>query len=438
MNLIAGGLLDLEINDIIQNTNPLTDTVTYSIIIHTDERDIPILFSNSIDIRSNYNRDICDYVLVTFHIPAGDFIKDVYPKRDNLELTIVETSTVDNSSNKTRYKLALVNNTGNVSGSMYTKLTKEQLNEKEMFKVEGQCFLREIEVARGLYAAGVFKSGTVDKVMLSEFYNGFSGLKVEGSNINLQCNIAKPNNDLTYNHIMIPTGIKLLDIADYLQNRSYGVYNGAIGAYFTKRNKANTMYVYPLYDKERYDSVTQKLNIYYANTSKLNFIENTYKKDGDIVKIIAGSNIKSYDTGENEFIDTGDGVVMSDPMLLTRRNAIITDNDITVSKQSQLTAAKIKERKDGMSQQVYLGNEPNLYRYRSIVNKQAMAVYQLEWKFPNIDLLYPGMPTCFIYEDETAGIVKLKGVLQTVFSRYDFATKTKVALLTVTVAKHNI
>lgn len=435
MNLISGGLLDLEIDSIIQNNNKLTNTVNVAMTLHTANRDILITLANSIDTLSNYNSNICDYIVATFHMVAGDFIKDVYPNRDNLELTIVETSTIDNSNNRMRYKLILLNNTGNISGSMYSKLTKEQLNQKELIRVEAQCLLREIEVGRTKYADGVFKSTTLDNVIRSELVNGFKALKIEGSPINIKCDVAKPNNDLVYNHVIIPTGVKLLDIADYLQNKAYGVYNGSIGAYFVKRNKDMIMYVYPLYDKERYDSVTHKLNIYYANTGKLDFIENTYKKEGDIIKILACSNIKNLDTGENDLIDTGDGVVSSSPDLLTRRNAIVTNDSITMAKQSQLTATKVKSRKDGMSNQTYLGNESNLYRYRSTISKKIMAIYQIEWKYPKVDLLYPGMPCCFIYEDETNGIVKLKGVLQSVYSRYDFATNTKAALLNVMVLK---
>lgn len=437
MDLISGGLLDIEINSILQNNNSLTNNIEYSVTLHTVDRDMPITINNSIDILSNYNSNICDYVVATFHLPAGDFIKDVYPFRDNLELTIVETSTVDNSSLKTRYKLILLNNTGNIHGSMYTKLTKDELNKKEMFKIEGQCLLREIEAARTKYSDGVFKATTVDKVITSEFVNGFKQLKVEGTAISLKCDVSKPNNDTPYNHVIIPTGVKLLDVADYLQNQSYGVYNGSIGVYFEKRNNDNIMYVYPLYDKERYDSVTRKLNIYYANTSKLDYVENTYKVEGDIVKIL-GSNIKNVDTGENDLMDTGDGIVYSSPDLLTRRNVIVTDNDVTAAKNSQISATSVKKRRDGTSNQTYLGNESNLYRHRSIINKKTMAIYQVEWKYPKPSLLYPGMPVCFIYEDEVNGIVKLKGVLQSVYTRYNFLTKTKAAIINIMVTKPSV
>ena len=63
------------------------------------------------------------------------------------------------------------------------------------------------------------------------------------------------------------------------------------------------------------------------------------------------------------------------------------------------------------------------------------AIYTLQWSFSNSELIYPGMPCSFIYEDNERDIVELKGMILNVYEVYEANTNTTNSLLTIAVQK---
>lgn len=438
MAVTSGGLIDLEINNILRETNKLTNTREYELTLHTTDKDMYITMPISIEKMSNFNKSVSDEIFVEFRMMMGDFVKEVHPYRDNLELTITTTNKSDNSSSSVRYKLIVLNNVNNMNSDIYIHMTKDELNKTGMIEVQAQCLLREVEAARTKYFDGIFRSVTVKDLMLHAFSNGLGKLKVEGTALNVRCDIVKPNNDYNFLQILIPAGTKLLDLPTVLQDTTYGVYNGSIGSYLTSYKGNTTMFVYPLYDPERFNNTTKKLIVFHSNNSKFNYVENTYKQDGDVLKLIAGTDVKITDSGENEMMNSGNGIVGSAPNLIMRRNFVVDDSGMTMSKEAQISGSTAKDRRDGVDNPNYVGNETNLYKHRSQINKISMGTYQIPWKYSNSDLIYPGMPVCYSYEDETNGIMKLNGVVQIIYERYTFALKTHNAVLTAMVQKPSV
>ena len=164
-------------------------------------------------------------------------------------------------------------------------------------------------------------------------------------------------------------------------------------------------------------------------------LENTFIQKDDILKIICKSNITSHDTGENELIDGGSSIISSNPNLITNRNVNVTDSKVIYDKDSQISGTKIKDKKDKVNKDKYVGNQSNLYKIRSDYNKAMSAIYTLQWSFSNSELIYPGMPCSFIYEDNERDIVELKGMILNVYEVYEANTNTTNSLLTIAVQK---
>jgi hypothetical protein len=431
--MISGGLLDLEVNSILKTTNPDTNNVVYELIVHTPENDIYVNYVNSVEVMRDYNGNIGDYIYANIIIGLGDYIKVIQPYRDNLEMTIKITRYASISS--TRYKAIILNNSGATYAKGYTSMSQTDLNKLEPMNIEIQCLHKELEALRAVSVDGIYRNTTVENLIIGLINKYTKTIQIEGTTVNISVNIIKPNNDYNYVHINIPTGTRLLDVPSYLQNTNYGVYNGNIGTYLQKYDDRLILFVYPLYDKNVFETVTKKLNIYNIASKKLTFIENTYKLDGDILKILTGLNVRSLDTAENELSDTGNAITAANPDLILQRNVIVTDNNVTTYPTNNLTAQAIKNKRDGMNLNLHLGVETNLYKYRSDIVKKSMGIYQIPWNYPNIDLIYPGMPCSFLYEDNVNGIVKLTGTVQSVYSRYTKTNNTTVALLNIAVIK---
>lgn len=431
-------LIDLEINNIVRHPNKKVNNKEYELFVHTPEKDIRITLLKSIETMRDYAINVGDYVLVTFILFGGDMIKDVYPYRNNLELTIIEY--IDGVINKNdRYKFVMSNNTANINTARYSKLSREILNGSEQFTIEGQCIDRELEVLRASYSDGIFRSTTVKDVMLSELKTVSEKTSIDGSSSIVDISITEPNNDRLYSHINIPTGTGVLDLPSFLQETDYGVYNGFIGTYLQRYNDRKIIFIYPVYSRESFDKNKVKLMIYQAPNSKYDFVENTFKVDGDIINILATSELTTIDTGQNELIDAGNSIVTINSETILARNSEVTTKSMMLDSESNIRGYKLNEKEDGVNRSVYLGSASNnLYKHRSHIVKNSMAVYQLLWHHCDIDILIPGIGLCFVYEDIDKGIVKLNGTLLSVFSRYDNGLKTTSAVINIAVEKQDI
>ena len=435
----TSNLIDIDIKPILNEKNTSKD-FTYEFILHTVNDDIELTQIISYEMLQDFNNTIGDYNLLTVNIPMGTYIKKVYPYRDNLTCTILKTFNNDLPSQSGEYKLVIVNETGDSESSThYKNMTEDQLNQSEMKKVEAQVYLIELEALRNSYVDGTYSNVTVQELIGFEYANAKDNITVHGNPLSLNIDIVEPDNDMRYNNILIPSGVMLQDLPIYLQNGDFGIYNGGCGTYLTKYNNTLSVFVYPLYTTKRFEETNDtKLMIYNPGNQRLSGIENTWKKDGDIVKIIASSGIKVLDKGASNMLDKGETLVSSRPEQIFNMAGSITDDDFTVDTSEQLSVNSVKERSDGISRSRYIGNESNMYKQRTSIIKDTMATYQIPWHFSYPEIIYPGMPVCYVYEDETRGVVKLYGSVQLLMTSYDKPLSSISSILIITVGSDNV
>ena len=329
--------------------------------------------------------------------------------------------------------------TENMDSSQYSKATEEELNKTSMLNVTGQLVYRELEGIRSIYVDGVYKQTTLKNMILALFYDAGKKITIEGNKMDLCIDMTEPANKTRYRNVLIPTGITLADLPSYLQNVAYGMYNGGIGTYLQEYNGSRVVFIYPLYSTDAYEKAKDKrLTIFHANTARLDHIENTFTVDGDNVKIIATSQAKNKDMGTNTLISQGDGIMYNQSEQVLNRNFEIQDDGIMFDKTKQLSASTIVNRRDGQVKTVYVGADSNLYRQRTQILKNTLSFIQIPWKFSNQDIIYPGMPCCYIFEDSVKGLVKLNGTVQAIYTKYDGGKKTHVSILIIAVASPNV
>lgn len=398
----------------------------YGALIHTPDDDIEPYLLKIVETMRNYNKYVGDYVVVTMEIMGGVFIKDIYPHRDSLEISIVRT----NKSNlkiheEKRYKAILINNNKNVYGSEYTSSTKEELNRRFMVTAEFQCLDLVVEGLRAILVDGIYESVLLKDVIQAEFTEKINNLAINGEVPDVNIDIVEPVNNNEIKQLVVPTGVKILDFPSYLQNTIYGVYNAGLGTYVQTYNDKPTIFVYPLFDVNRFDMVDKKMIVYFTPNVKFDHIETTYDIDGDILKVLAGTNLKSEDDAENEFIDQGDSYIRVKPDLMMNRNVMTSTSGMTLDSDTQVEGLKFKERRDGMSIPTYLGLESNVYKHRSMTARKALASYSFVWYYSKPDLIYPGMPLKYVYEDRDGGIKELLGVVQATATVVDIVKGTR-------------
>jgi hypothetical protein len=178
--------------------------------------------------------------------------------------------------------------------------------------------------------------------------------------------------------------------------------------------------------------------VYGVSSAKFDYVEHTYFKDGDIVKILAGKSTIGINDGEDSFMDSGVGFTNTDPNKIITRNSNVNDDEVTVDTEQMNAGQKFKNKADLGDKTVHLGPVDNMYKHRSDIVKRSMAVYQIQWNHCDPDLIYPGMPVMYVYLKDENTIVKLKGTVQSIFILNNIGTNTVSAMLNIMVEKPNI
>lgn len=427
---INAGALTADIAPILEKGYGAGSDPNFNILVHTIKDDITAFAVESIEKVRDFSNNVSDFIIATFTVYGEDF-KKIFNNRDNLEVSI-EYNDAKGELISSRYKLLLLNHDRDTDTD---PISRHDFESQSMYKIEGQCILLQYEGLRTAMVEAVYKTANAEDIIRNAFTEAMKDIKVGGIPQELQIDITKPDNDTKFGHVIVPTGTGVLDFPSYLQNTTYGVYNGNIGTYVTLVKNKPTLFVYPLYNEELYDKVTEKIMIFLPDNARYNYAENSYLIDGELIKILATSDAKTYDTGDNDLSSAGDTLVSSNPYTVMDRNASVTDDKVNFAASNQVAGAKIKDKRDGVDKQIYVGNDSNLYAARADMIKANQAMYSLKWNNSNIDLLKPGMPVCLFMYDKKKGLLELKGTLQSAYEMYSNRNKSATSIINISVTK---
>lgn len=442
-------LLKLDIDDLLDKAISNHDTTSVSVIIHTTDDDIvPEFFEDFVVIR-DYINNVTDYVIVTAHIGLGDIYYNIYPYRGNLEATIIiKNRDKEGKEYKTieRCKAVLLNHLDDMDSPVYKKMTKEELNNTAMNKLQLQCYLREYEAVRNLPVNCNVNNSSVERAMqlvLSRIGLGES-IKIDGKELEYNIDIRKPDNDEVYTKIQIDSREaipNLLDFPSYLQNAK-GVYNGHIGTYIQRYNNKNdtskTLFVYPLIDYDLFDTSDNNCIIYLPvdlNVSK--FSDKTYYQDGDSLKILASDVNKIVDKAKYDVLNKGSGIAYAHPREILSRGMIKLDEEgkANYDRNESVKEQSLGTLEDGTSNIIYKGMSTNNFIDRSIILENNLMYMDITWRFSNPDLIYPGMPVN-VYQEEVDGAITIyKGNILRTFSFYSSIEKSLSSSVTMSLVR---
>ena len=444
---ITANAFEKDIESVLRVGHQDPKALRYSIIIHTVDSDIIIDLLESIEVLRDYVNNITDFILVNFKMKLGDYVYDVLPYNDNMEITIklhwYKKTTLF------RYKFVLANITDTAS-SVYENIPKSELNEQELANVEGQCVDRLVEVMRTTVCDGVYNYANVGSVMKSVLVEKLNEVTIEGAPMKVgkdgyRVTIDKCDNDTTYRHIEIPFGVNIYNLPSYLQNTKYGLYKGGAGTY--QQTVVNTLltaeklkpvtgfYTYPIYDSLKYTtSPGMKLMILSYPTGKYRNSEHTYTVDGDVIKIVASGNLKNLSVGANVILDKGNTFVKLDSKKVTGTLDTVTDDGVTNSHKDRISSVQDNPNADGVSNVKYVDGSDNLYKHMTDVTATEYTLFQTQWDFSNHELLYPGMPVGLLYTHKDLGIIRIDGTLSSTYTKYDKTQDMCSTMLNVMVA----
>jgi len=396
--------------------------IVMSCVIHTTSGDFFIERLDSIDIHSDYVSKFSDNMILSGIMPLGDYVKYVLP--DNETLTVTITILLYSGTLILNLK-AIPDTSGNPEQLTLSGASLESLN-TTMTKFRLNCVNQTVSDLRVKTVSGNSQS-TVYDVIVS--HHGLTGgiIGQVGAMFGVGLKMSPPNNTRVYDNLIIPTGVKLIGLAAYIQNK-YGVYNGGINTFLSTYPGMQT-YIYPVFNKARFGSLDRSLRIIGIDNQLLTVSDSSYVVTNKMLTIITSTPVVTHadrlnlKNGGNKIAITEAHSVMGRPAQITPDTVIIKSE--AIHRRSQHSDAK------GIEAPVASGTiTNNHYRERTKVLANDGYYIQVQWGYSNSSYITPMMNTVICYEKDGVPI-EVEGVVHQRNSLIDQKGGMETTLLTI-------
>jgi hypothetical protein len=398
----------LDIRKIFED-DPKGTRFEYKAILHTKDKDFDIVKIVSIDIIRDYVGNIGDEIFIEFTVPLGAYMFDVYPYRNNIEMSLIRRLLDEAGDNQTtnaaleteRYKaIFLTKANKQVSGSEYDTVDRESLDIIELVTVKLQLINSALESLRIRTVGGVFRRAKYKDVISGILGGESAKIQVNGKPAIDGVQIAEPDNSDEHRHVIIPHGTLVTGVPTMLQDNEKGVYTGAIGTYLQTYDKKRLWFVYPLYNPKRFSQTIKKAIFYAVPKTRFPIVERTYRKEGDILYVATTGNKAYSDDGEAGFIESGVGFRMADARSFMGKPVNMTEDGPVGIRNRINHEVATKERPDKLNYSPVKEISANPFKQYSQIMKRAGARIDITWDNAAFWELYPGMPCKYVYLED--------------------------------------
>lgn len=360
----------------------------------------------SIDIERDYEKSFADQVMIKLMLPAGTYAKRIYPARSKLDIVLYrfplnETGggiDAEAAVQTQRYTAVMVDRGDPIveANAMNTP-TEESLNLSDMVTIDFQLIDKTVEQLRGASVGGVYRSVSAEDVIKTLLVGASQALTTETVQRPRGVDMVEPNNKTVRTHIVVPHGLKLVELPGHIQQKCGGVYSTGLGYYL----QDNYWYVYPCYNTKRLNQSVKTLTLINVPSNKFPSIERTYRVDGNNVVALVTGQVSFRDESDARQLTEGNGVRFSDADKFMDSFAELGENKVVVSRGTSTTEVISAARANG-NNNVHLSPDAitaNPYAQYSEMAKRNGAVLSMVWESSLQSAVFPGMLVKIMYLD---------------------------------------
>lgn len=383
------------------------------------EKTVEVIRITDIDISSDFEMSFGPVIMIRVIILLGDYTTDVFPNQENLEF-ILKTEKVDPVSREADPEEGSITNViyNAVLDPKARPFMSEDNNAENMSKLE-QNLMSFVEIDVQLkpkllddinktVVGGHFMDTTNADLLktLITFY--CKGMDLEDEETLLGVEMSGTASEVVCSNVVIPHTVMLGDLADYLQNKTGGIYPSGLAHFVQDR----VWYVYPPYDTTGYDEAKEKITIISVPAKRYPQVEKTYLTENGITTILATGNKKIVSDKSVIRDNAGNGMIFTDANKMVSGFAAEKGNVVTM-KRSENNSEFVGEQATNGKNNVRPSPEPitaNPFAARSRIARSQGHFIWVEWENADPDLIEPGLKVKFMYLNE--GEVKsISGVL---------------------------
>lgn len=380
-----------------------------------------ILKVMDVEIVRDYEGGIGDAASVTLMIPMGFYAKQIYPNRSEIQISLFRKNigeTAGGAANAgiqaQRYMASLViKGLPVLQGKDIDRIDEQTLDLRSPLEIRFQLFPKALDKLRMVTLGGIYRNTTNEQVIKAILAAESNKIIVDTGSTIEAINMVPATNQAKRDHVQLPHGLKLTDLATYIQDKCGGVYSAGLNCYLQDR----TWYIYPLYDNTRLKTENVTATIVKVPETLGKGSERTYRQNGGESIILATSDSDFSDDGGTNYLNDGNGVRFADADKFMSSGLVTTKNNKAVALRGQLLNEVVTEDQAGR-QTVFMSDRKitaNPYREYSKMAMRNGGQYIFDWDNSDPSLLTPGMMIKILYIDGN-NINRLTGVLLRVHS----------------------
>ncbi len=410
----------LDIEDILKGTDPIP-VYRYTVQVHTTEKDYDAIQVLSVDISRDYVNKYGDEIALSFQLPRAVYLKDFYPYRHNLEISLSREllaaeggypSAASGVETK-RYKAIFLAqaNYHPVGGSDH-QLDEFTLNNQVPVDVHVQLLDRTLEPLRLKTVSGTFSNVKREALIQSILGGETNKIKVDGKAPLDGFDMPEPDNKEPISQIIFPNNTPVLSVPSFIQERHTGVYSSGIGNYYQSYQGKNLWFVYPLFDVERLTENKPKLIVYSVTGHQFSGMDRTFLLKDHNLHVLASDAKRYVDDGEAGQMSSGSGFRQANADALFNAPVSAQNGEAIAARAKLNTEVSIQNRSDGFNYAPVStrGVSNNNYAEYSRQIMKNVARIDFIWHNARYDLLYPGMPCKYLYIDNNE-VKTVRGVV---------------------------
>lgn len=398
--------------------NPSSSSMYYwSADIHcTEELTVRPFKVLSIDFVCDYAKNFTDEIIISVTMGAGAYAYRVYPNMSKLEMTLFKApvnevggGTDDNRPLETeRYVATLVNPVNPaITGNTFNQADELDLDLTNIVTVNFQLIAKSVDQFRMRSFGGIFRNSTVEEVIKAVLTTECKFINADKRAVPAGVEMTPANNTKRREHVVIPQGIRLVDVPGYV-HQTCGVYSAGFAYYFLN----GTWFVFQPFNNVDFNKAQRTLTLIRVPPNRMPGAERTFMKNGDAVSVIVTGKSDISNKSENQMLNQGNGVRFGDGDQFMDNFVKVKDNKAVAGRGGANNEFTTVKRPNGLNNVALaegrISSNPFL-EYSKLASRDGTFL-SMSWENSNPTLLYPGMPVkiVFLQEDE---ITETYGVL---------------------------
>ena len=380
----------------------------WRLLIKANGVEIEPYYIKEIKLDRLYHKNYGDELRITVGLNWADYQYNILPYRDALEATLIKIpmhSTVEPTPNKAKetlsnhYKVQLLNgNSAAIQGDHPLTLNKDLAGRISIIEVSMQLFNPVIDRIRKSSFGTTFRDTSPLDAIAYVLVKSGKGDGLDASSAVKGINIDPTFVSIPRTHIPVPDELLITEIPAHIDDIVGGIHPAQMRYYL----QSQFWHLYPIFDNQRFNQNVYSLTVIKIPSTRMPGLEKTWRVGGNQIIVLSTRATTHQDNSESAQMNGGNGVRFVDAKNIVENYVTAGANKAVIAAKNHVVEVVNGHRKD-QSDFIKAPESSSITdKYNKEYAKMAYkggAYIQTVWENANVDLLTPGMPVRYIFQD---------------------------------------